>query len=67
MFICTSLYDEVNRQIRKLPPEGLKKYYHLTEVVDDEIYYFAKLLNPSKVSKCVFFNKPKTCMVIPSF
>ncbi|ENN78044.1 hypothetical protein HUJ04_006145 [Dendroctonus ponderosae] len=50
VFICTSLYDEVNRQIRKLPPEGLKKYYHLTEVVDDEIYYFTKLLNPSKVN-----------------
>ncbi|KAL1506167.1 hypothetical protein ABEB36_005579 [Hypothenemus hampei] len=50
VFICTSMYDEVNRQIRKLPPEGLRKYYHLPEVVEDEIYYFAKLLNPSKVN-----------------
>lgn len=55
MFICTSLYDEINRQARKLPPEGLKKYYHLPDVVEDETYYFTKLLNPSKVSKVTSF------------
>ncbi|XP_076258471.1 protein polybromo isoform X4 [Rhynchophorus ferrugineus] len=50
VFICTSLYDEINRQIKKLPPEGLKKYYHLPQVVEDELYYFPKLLNPPKVN-----------------
>lgn len=50
VFICTSVYDEINRLVRKLPPEGLRKYYHLPEVVEDEIYYFTKMLNPAKVS-----------------
>lgn len=49
-FICNSLYDELNRQIRKLPVEGIKKYYHSNLVTEDEIYYFPKLINPTKVS-----------------
>ncbi|XP_030752668.1 protein polybromo-1 isoform X2 [Sitophilus oryzae] len=50
VYICTSVYDEINRQMKKLPPEGLKKYFHLPEVVEDELYYFTKLLNPPKVN-----------------
>ncbi|XP_066252584.1 protein polybromo-1 isoform X2 [Euwallacea similis] len=50
VYICTSIYDEINRYVRKLPPEGLRKYYHVPEVVDDEIYCFPKLLNPARVN-----------------
>ncbi|XP_060527189.1 protein polybromo-1 isoform X2 [Cylas formicarius] len=49
IFICTSLYDEINRQMKKLPPDGLKKYNHKPDVLEDEIYYFPRLLNPQKV------------------
>lgn len=48
-FICTSMYDEVNRQIRKLPNDSLRKYSHSGEVTEDEIYFFPKLINPPKV------------------
>lgn len=44
------MYDEINRQIRKLPVEGIKKFFHSTLVTEDEIYYFPKLINPPKVS-----------------
>ena len=44
------MYDEINRQVRKLPQEGLKKYTHSSAVTEDEIYYFPKLINPLKVS-----------------
>lgn len=43
------MYDEINRQIRKLPNDGLKKYSHGNAVTEDEIYYFPKLINPPKV------------------
>ncbi|XP_019875742.2 protein polybromo-1 isoform X3 [Aethina tumida] len=49
-FICTSMYDEVNRQIRKLPNDSLRKYSHSGEVTEDEIYFFPKLINPPKES-----------------
>jgi protein polybromo-1 len=42
------MYDEINRQIRKLPVEGIKKFFHSTLVTEDEIYYFPKLINPPK-------------------
>jgi protein polybromo-1 len=48
IFICNSMYDEINRQIRKLPVEGIKKFFHSTLVTEDEIYYFPKLINPPK-------------------
>ncbi|CAH0559025.1 unnamed protein product [Brassicogethes aeneus] len=48
VFICTSMYDEVNRQIRKLPNESLKKYQHSGEVTEDEIYFFPRFINPPK-------------------
>ncbi|KAJ8985335.1 hypothetical protein NQ317_008366 [Molorchus minor] len=53
VFIGTSMYDEINRQLRKLPPEGLKKYLHSPGVTEDEVYYFPRLLNPPRVSKVV--------------
>ncbi|XP_064212434.1 protein polybromo-1 isoform X5 [Tribolium castaneum] len=49
IFICNSLYDEINRQVSKLPVDGIKKYYHSTLVTEDEIYYFPKLINAPKV------------------
>ncbi|XP_022920699.1 protein polybromo-1 isoform X3 [Onthophagus taurus] len=48
VYICISLYDEINRQIKKLPIEGLKKFSHSNAVTEDEIYYFPKLINPMK-------------------
>lgn len=43
------MYDEINRQIKKLPIEGLKKHRHSTTVTEDEVYFFPKLVNPLKV------------------
>ncbi|CAH1119196.1 unnamed protein product [Phaedon cochleariae] len=48
VFICVSMYDEINRQIKKLPPDGLKKFAHSPTVTDDEVYFFTKILNPPK-------------------
>lgn len=49
VYICTSVYDEINRQVKKLLPDGLKKYIHGSAVTEDEIYYFPKLINIVKV------------------
>lgn len=43
------MYDEINQQVKKLLTEGLRKYNHSPGVLEDEIYYFTKLLNPLKV------------------
>lgn len=51
VYICASMYDEINQQVRKLLTEGLRKYIHSPGVLEDEIYYFTKLLNPLKVKK----------------
>ncbi|BES94930.1 BAH [Nesidiocoris tenuis] len=48
VYICESIYDEVKRQVRPLPREGLKKYTHLAPVLQDEIYFFRRLFNPPK-------------------
>lgn len=50
VFICISMYDELNKQVRKLPQLGMKKYAHTLSVTEDEIYYFPKLITPLKVS-----------------
>ncbi|VEN56896.1 unnamed protein product [Callosobruchus maculatus] len=50
VYICTSMYDEINRQIRRLPQEGLRKYQHDPEVTEDELYFFPRILNPPKKS-----------------
>ncbi|CAH2009995.1 unnamed protein product [Acanthoscelides obtectus] len=49
VYICTSMYDEINRQIRRLSQEGLRKYQHDPEVAQDELYFFPRILNPPKV------------------
>ncbi|XP_074033562.1 protein polybromo isoform X4 [Leptinotarsa decemlineata] len=53
VLICTSMYDEINRQVKKLPADGLKKYSHPPTVTEDEIYFFTKILSPPKVSLAV--------------
>lgn len=53
VYICTSVYDEINRQVKKLLPDGLKRYAHSSAVTEDEIYYFFKLINVLKVR--IFF------------
>ncbi|CAH1167174.1 unnamed protein product [Phyllotreta striolata] len=50
VFICTSAYDEINRQLKRLPAGGLKKYTHSPLVTEDEIYFFKRALIPPKVS-----------------
>lgn len=49
VYICESLYDEVKRQVRELPDQGMKKYTHSPQVYQDEIYFFRRLINPPKV------------------
>lgn len=44
------MYDEINRQVKKLPPDGLKKFTHSNAVTEDEVYYFPRLISPVKVS-----------------
>ncbi|XP_049837847.1 protein polybromo-1 isoform X3 [Schistocerca gregaria] len=49
VYVCESVYDESRRQIKKLPREGLKKYAHSNAVIEDEIYFFRRLINPPKI------------------
>ncbi|XP_063225388.1 protein polybromo-1 isoform X25 [Bacillus rossius redtenbacheri] len=49
VYVCESLYDEARRQVRKLSREGLKKYSHSNAVLEDEIYFFRRLINPPKI------------------
>ncbi|XP_034942972.1 protein polybromo-1 isoform X2 [Chelonus insularis] len=53
VFICESIYDETKNFIKKLPTDGLKKCGHSAGVTQDEIYFFRKPLNPTKVSNDV--------------
>ncbi len=48
-YICESLYEESRRQIKKLARDGLKKYTHQTGVVQDEIYFFRRPIQPQRV------------------
>ncbi|XP_072395863.1 protein polybromo-1 isoform X2 [Diabrotica undecimpunctata] len=48
VYICASMYDEISKQLRKLPPGGLKKYTHNPMVTEDEIYFFTRILHPPK-------------------
>lgn len=50
VFICESLYDESRSLLKKLGQEGLKKFNHSSTVTDDEIYFFRRPINPTKVS-----------------
>ncbi|XP_070490387.1 protein polybromo-1 isoform X4 [Chironomus tepperi] len=43
VFLCESIYDEFNKQIKKLQGTGhLKKFTHTQAVTPDEIYYFRR-------------------------
>ncbi|XP_025829015.1 protein polybromo-1 isoform X3 [Agrilus planipennis] len=60
VYICTSMYDELNRQIKKLSPDGLKKHTHCSAVTEDEVYYFPKIINPPKVGSDIAQTNPET-------
>ena len=49
-YICESLYEESRRQIKKLASDGLKKYTHSPGVIQDEIYFFRRPIQPQRVS-----------------
>lgn len=66
VYICTSVYDEINRQVKKLLPDGLKKHVHGSAVTEDEIYYFTKLINVPKVRHAVYillYYNQKACCI----
>lgn len=44
------MFDEAGQQITDLPKDGLKKFVHSPAVYQDEIYFFRRLINPTKVS-----------------
>lgn len=56
VYICESQYDEARRSIKELPREGLKKYTHSAAVMQDEIYFFRRLINPQKVRSFLLDN-----------
>ena len=50
VYICESVYDESRRQIRPLPPTGLKHYEHVSsEVISEEVYFFKRKIVVTKV------------------
>ena len=49
MYVCESIYDEVNKRVLKGIPDGLKAYQHSKNVVTDEVYYFRNPIVPQKV------------------
>lgn len=55
-YICESIYDEFNKQIRKMiPPDGLKRFTHSPAVTIDEIYFFRRPILVQKVCKILNF------------
>lgn len=51
VYVCESLFDESRRQIRPLPPTGLKTYEHVsTDVLTDETFYFKRKIVVVKVT-----------------
>ncbi|XP_065223085.1 protein polybromo-1 isoform X3 [Planococcus citri] len=50
VYICESMFDEARQQIVELPKDGLKKFVHSSAVYQDEIYFFRRLINPTKVN-----------------
>lgn len=47
------MFDEAGQQITDLPKDGLKKFVHSPAVYQDEIYFFRRLINPTKVSNAL--------------
>lgn len=48
--VCQSVYEEQQRMLTKL--QGLKRYTHSDTVLQDEIYFFRRLINPARVGNC---------------
>lgn len=54
-YICESIYDEFNKQIRMItPPDCLKRFTHSPTVTADEIYYFRRPILVQKVCPVVY-------------
>ena len=54
VFLCESVYDEFNKQIRKIQVPGmLKKFTHSKAVTIDEIYHFHRPIVVQKVSRVI--------------
>jgi protein polybromo-1 len=49
VYVCESLYEEARRQVHKLGRDGIRKYQHAGDAIEDEIYFFRRLINPAKV------------------
>jgi protein polybromo-1 len=58
VYLCESVYDEFNKQIRKIQSPGmLKKFTHSKAVTVDEIYHFHRPITVQKVShECHFLS-----------
>lgn len=55
-YLCESVYDEFNKQIRKIQGPGvLKKFTHSQSVTVDEIYHFRRPITVQKVSFLLLF------------
>uniref|UniRef100_W4VRH5 Putative chromatin remodeling complex rsc subunit rsc1/polybromo n=1 Tax=Corethrella appendiculata TaxID=1370023 RepID=W4VRH5_9DIPT len=51
VYVCESVYDEMKKQIRRIPtPGGLRKFTHTQMVLTDEVYHFRRAINPPRVS-----------------
>ncbi|XP_068170705.1 polybromo 1, like isoform X2 [Antennarius striatus] len=46
VLLCESRYNEIEKQMKKF--KGLKRFSYSSKVVEDEIYYFRKLIVPQK-------------------
>ncbi len=57
VYICESMFDEARQQIVELPKDGLKKFVHSPSVYQDEIYFFRRLINPTKVSSKIYLKQ----------
>jgi protein polybromo-1 len=56
VFLCESIYDEFNKQIKKLLlPNGLKRFTHTQAVTPDEVFFFRRPITVQKVSH--FFSR----------
>ena len=49
VYLCESVYDEVNKRVVKGVPDGLKVYQHSKNVQTDEVYFFKNPIVPQKV------------------
>ncbi|XP_059470820.1 protein polybromo-1 [Neocloeon triangulifer] len=49
IYVCESVYEESKKLINKLGHNFIKKYHHIGDVQEDEIYFFRRLINPAKV------------------